>query len=217
MISKHLYNLADKVKKTGRATSKLESAGKNVMSIVLSLYDQLEIKLQGTKSGKYTEAQLLKTRDDLQSEIMRHLESLQKQIEDTIHTTDGVYDLSKRLRGVITKEVGAAESKMNELQIAKSSWGAKLRGAIQWDALSDIQRKTVKRDLDLMELALVTVDATKRGLNELTISLDAFFEAVTYAKKKNTGAIYMGLDVEDLLKSYHDDLEEARKKISGWD
>jgi len=186
------------------------------MGIVVSLYDQLEIKLQGTRNGKYTQSELLATRDDMQNEIMRQLESLQNEIEDAIKVTDGVYDLSKRLRGILTKEVGAAENKKNELQLAKSSWGAKLRGAIQWDALSDLQRETVQRDLDLMESALLIVDTTKRGLNELTMSLDAFFEAVTYAKKKNTGAIYMGLDVEDLLKSYHEDLEEARRKIAGW-
>lgn len=217
IVSTHLYNLAEKVKKTGRATSKLESAGKNLMGLVVSLYDQLEIKLQGTKNGKYTEAQLLTTRDDHQMEMMRLLETLQHQIEETILITDDVYDLSKLLRGFLTREKSYAESKKNELEIAESSWVAKLRGAIQWDALTDIQRKTVQRDLALMENALTTIDTTKRGLNELTLSLDAFFEAVSYAKKKNTGGIYMDLDVEDILKSYHKDLEEAREKISAWD
>ena len=187
------------------------------MGLVVSLYDQLEIKLQGTKNGKYTEAQLLTTRDDHQMEMMRLLETLQHQIEETILITDDVYDLSKLLRGFLTREKSYAESKKNELEIAESSWVAKLRGAIQWDALTDIQRKTVQRDLALMENALTTIDTTKRGLNELTLSLDAFFEAVSYAKKKNTGGIYMDLDVEDILKSYHKDLEEAREKISAWD
>lgn len=194
----------------------MEAAGKNAMSYIVALYDDLEVKLQGSKTGKYTLAQLLATRDKLQREVMNVLEELQKQIEGTIVLTDGVYDLSKRLRTMLTKEKAGVQLKKNEIQIAKSGWNAILLGAIQWDALSDIQRDTVRRDLELTDRALGTVDATKHALNDLTDQLDAFFEAVGYARKKNTRSVYMDLDVEDLLKSYHEDLEEARKKISGW-
>jgi hypothetical protein len=187
------------------------------MGIIVSLYDQLELKLQGTKTGKYTEDELLAARDVLQRSVVGHLEKLHHQIEEAIHSIDGVYDLSKLLRGLLSKEVGIAESKKNDMALANTGWPAKLRSAIRWDALSSIQRDSVKRDLDILDVSLEAVDATKQELNDVTIHLDNFFEAVRYAKKKNTGAIYMDLDVEDLLKSYHNDLEEARHKISGWD
>jgi hypothetical protein len=216
-VATHLYKFAERIKMNGRITSKLESSGKNVMGIIVSLYDQLELKLEGTKTGKYTEEELLSTRDASQRAIMGHLEDLHNQIETAIYSIDGVYDLSKLLRNLLTKEVAIAENKQTEMVLANSGWPAKLRAAIRWDALSSIQRDTVRRDLDILDLSLNAVDATKRELNDVTIHLDNFFEAVRYAKKKNTGAVYMGLDVEDLLKSYHDDLEEARNKIAGWD
>jgi hypothetical protein len=216
VVATHLHRLAEKLKETGRATSKLESAGKNAMGFTVSLYDQLETKLHGYNTGKYTLLQLLEARDNLQREVLRELEELHNQIEGTIGLTDGVYDLSRRLSDILTKEKAGVQGKKHELDIQRSSWNAKLRGAIQWDALSKIQREAVTRDLALTDRALETVDATKFALNELTGQLDGFFEAVAHARKKTTKMVYMGLDVEDLLNSYHNDLDAARRKIDAW-
>jgi hypothetical protein len=217
VVATNLFKLAEKLKSTGRATSKLEAAGKNAMGYTVSLYDQLETKLQGFKSGKYNLVQLLDSRDNLQREVMRELETLHKQIEETIGLTDGVYDLSRLLGKLLTKEKAGIQGKHDELRIQRSSWNAKFRGAIQWDGMSKIQRESITRDLALTETALNTVDSTKSALNDLTAQLDGFFEAVGHARKKNTRMIIMGLDVEDLLRNYHNDLEAARRKIDGWD
>ena len=217
LVSTHLYKLAEKVKVTGRVTTKLESSGKNAMGFIVALYEQLELKLQGTRAGKYTPQELLQARENLQREVKLQLEDLQRQIESATHVTDEVYDLSARLGSVLMREKQGIYIKQNELDIAKSSWNAKFREAIQWDALSKIQRETVTHDLQLMDRALGTVVGTKMALNTLTTHLDSFFNSVEYAQKKHTREIYMGLDVEDLLRSYQRELEFARNRLKEWE
>ena len=217
LVSTHLYKLAEKVKVTGRVTTKLESSGKNAMVFIVALYEQLELKLQGTKERKYTTQELLEARENLQREVKLQLEDLHRQIEAATHVTDEVYDLSARLGSVLMREKKSIYVKQNELDIAKSSWNAKFREAIQWDALSRIQREAVTHDLQLMDRALGTVGTTKAALNTLTMHLDSFFNSVEFAQKKHTREIYMGLDVEDLLRSYQKDLEFARNRIMEWE
>ena len=62
----------------------------------------------------------------------------------------------------------------------------------------------------------VVVDTVKRNLAEISITLEAFHESVIHARMENRKGTYMGLGVEDLLKSLEQNLKRSRREIDSW-
>lgn len=116
------------------------------------------------------------------------------------------------------KQRGAIASQSAALQAQQGWWrvGAMLPAAFQWDKLTSLQQRTLSEDLQLTAASLSVVDTVKRNLAEMSITLEAFHESVVHARTENRKRTYMGLSVEDLLRSLEENLKRSRREIEAW-
>ena len=82
--------------------------------------------------------------------------------------------------------------------------------------MTSLQQRTLSEDLQLTAASLSVVDTVKRNLAEISITLEAFHESVIHARTENRKRTYMGLSVEDLLKSLEENLKRSRREIDTW-
>jgi len=188
------------------------------MDHILYLYEQLWIKLEGSWEGKYSAEQVLSSRDRLLEEVERELKDLQEHVHTTGEIADKALDLAQRVGGEVLKQRGAIASQSAALQAQQGWWrvSAMLPAAFQWDKLTSLQQRTLSEDLQLTAASLSVVDSVKRNLAEMSITLEAFHESVVHARTENRKRTYMGLSVEDLLKSLEENLKRSRKEIDSW-
>jgi len=211
-----LYELSDKVEKTGRATSKLDVHAKNVMNYIVRLYAQLELKLQGTKQGKYTLEELINAKDTLHEELDSVITDLMKMIQIASKQTEDASSAAQIVGSLITKGMGIVQDESRTFEIAQSGWGALFRSAFSWDSLSKLQRRRIEENLSLMYSCIAVVQETKRDLSHLVANLERFWEAANHARISNDRDVVMGLDAEDLLKLYKESLVKTREAIDSW-
>jgi hypothetical protein len=186
------------------------------MDHILYLYEQLWLKLEGSRQGKYTTEEVIASRDCLLEEVERELKDLQDTVYTTGETADKALDLAQRVGGEVLKQRGTIASKSAALQVNHPWWKGNIPGVFNWDKLTSLQQRTLSEDLQLTAASLSVVDTVKRNLAEMSIVLEAFHESVIHARTENRKRTYMGLSVEDLLKSLEENLKRSRREIDVW-
>jgi hypothetical protein len=215
-IARQFYNLASESRTLGKSVTKLEVKGKGVMDHILYLYEQLWIKLEGSWEGKYSAEEVANSRDRLLEEVERELKDLQEHVHVTGEIADKALDLAQRVGGEVLKQRGAIASQSAALQASHPWWKQNIPAAFNWDKLTSLQQRTLQEDLQLTAASLSVVDTVKRNLAEMSITLEAFHESVIHARTENRKRTYMGLSVEDLLKSLEENLKRSRREIDAW-
>lgn len=211
-----MYKLSEKVEKTSRETSALDVHAKNVVDYIIRLYEQLQLKLEGSKEGKYTKEQLILAQENLHLEVDSVLTDLMQEIHFVLRGTEDAKSLTNIIGGLITKEYGLIRSQSDVLQISESGLGGALRSTFSWDGLSKLQRMQLDRDLDLTTASINAIHDTRIRLLQLAGFLERFREAAKYGKIANSRMIIMGLDAEHLLTLYRENLVKTRQTIDGW-
>jgi hypothetical protein len=186
------------------------------MAHILHLYSQLWLKLEGSWEGKYSFEDVTVARDSLLEEVERALTELQEHVHITVDIADKALELAQRVGGEVVKQRGAIASQSVALELNQAWWRVNLPAAFQWDKLSGIQARSLAEDLKLTAASLSVVDTVKRCLVEMGLRLEAFHESVVYARTENRKRTYMGLSVEDLLKSLEDNLAKSRRAVDKW-
>ena len=215
-IAQQFYSLGSQSFVLGRSVTKLEVKGKAVMAHILNLYGQLWIKLEGSWEGKYSFEDVTAARDSLLEEVERALKDLQEHVHITGEIADKALELAQRVSGEVCKQRGAIASQSMLLEANQAWWRISLPAAFQWDRLSSIQARTLAEDLKLTAASMNVVDSVKKCLVQIGLRLEAFHESVVYARTENRKRTYMGLSVEDLLKSLEDNLAKSRKAMDAW-
>jgi hypothetical protein len=215
-IARQFYSLASESRTLGKSVTKLEVKGKGVMDHILYLYEQLWIKLEGSWEGKYSAEEVVSSRDRLLEEVERELKDLQEHVHITGEIADKALDLAQRVGGEVLKQRGAIASQSAALQASHPWWKQNIPAAFNWDKLTSLQQRTLSEDLQLTAASLSVVDTVKRNLAEISITLEAFHESVIHARTENRKRTYMGLSVEDLLKSLEENLKRSRREIDTW-
>jgi hypothetical protein len=192
------------------------------MDIVVSLYEQLGTKLEGSqgppRKRKYTPESVTEAKESLHRELESIFRELQGLIQDSIISSDEIIDTANRLGGLIANSQSSLqESRQRDQGGGGVKWiGKLLSETIRWNELSRIQTENVKRDIQLMDHCLGMTERTKEGLLVLSNHLVGFEEAVESARRRNDKSVILGLDTEDLLRIYRESLAGSRKEIDGW-
>jgi hypothetical protein len=216
ILGDQFHKLSDQVETTGRATSQLDVHAKNVVDYILRLYEQLELKLEGSKQGKYTVQQLVDAKDNLHVEVDKVITELLQMIHMTLKETDGASSTAKIAGGLLMEGQGIVEGEFDALKLSESGWAGLFRTTFSWNNLSKLQREQLDSNLGLLGASIATLQETKSQLSQLTTYLERFWMAAKHARINNDRAILMGLDVDDLLTLYRESLVKTRNAVDGW-
>jgi len=190
------------------------------MDIIVTLYEHLATKLEGSRGPvhkrKYTPQSVVQAKDLLHLELESVLRDLQGRIAENIEAADEIIDTANLLGGLLTNSQNTLYQDKQAQKTVGPRWIALLSEALTWDSLSRIQSENIKRDIELLDRALAATERTKEGLVVLSVQLVRFEEAVESARRRNDRSVLLGLDAEDLLRSYRESLVASRREIDGW-
>jgi hypothetical protein len=187
------------------------------MRSIILLYEQLELKLQGTSKGKYTAQELIEAKDNLHVKVDEALTDLMNMTYDTIKKTEDASSAAKIVGSSIMEGLGVTQKELQALKISESGWGGILRSTLSWDSLSRLQREKLDQTLSLLHTSIGILQENKGELVQLLGYLDRFWEAVKYARITNDRDIMMGLDAQDLLTLYRENLVKTKEAIDYWE
>ena len=111
---------------------------------------------------------------------------------------------------------GIVQRDFDALEVSLSGLPGLFRSTFSWNDLSKLQQKELDRNLSLLNTSVTTLAETKHDLYLLMGYLERFWAAANYARINNDRAIVMGLDAEDLLTLYRENLAKTRKAVDGW-
>jgi hypothetical protein len=182
---------------------------------MVSLYEQLDLKLEGHRNGKYSDQQLSEAREKHLRKNNEILRELLQQVTNTLKMTDKADATARTVGGLVLEGKAEIQEESDAIDAARSGWGGLIRSTFSWNDLSNLQQEFLDRDMELVMGAFEAITTTRKTLLTLIGYLEKFKMATDHAIETNNLNVVMELDVEDILKIYKDNLSKTRKEIDG--
>jgi uncharacterized protein YxjI len=206
-LSTNSRKLVEKVVRT-------EVRGKNVINDILHLYQQLRIKLEGSRTGKYSTNQLEDAREELLKLVEKKLKDLQDYVIERIKEADETAHLSRKVHADLFRAKTAVMAQSDRIRL--ESWWEWIFKVFKGEAITASQLEALSNNSEIAVTGMGEVVAVKKNLIALLSWLQGFDESILAARDNHRMATSMNLTVEDLLASLDGALAESKIKMSEW-
>jgi len=211
-IARQFIQLGDESHKIARFLAELDKHVKHVMDTIVSLYEEFEIKLDGSRNGTYTVGDVADSHRDLLKIVDGLLGDLQKQVRKVLREIEEALVISDHLEANLMRSQNEVTDKWDLFRISRPLF----LWAIPWTTASKIKEEKLVADRKLCSHSLKALSDVRRSLLALDISIVSFQASVVQARAANNREHYVELTEEHFRKSLRLRLGESRTRIDGW-